>query len=90
MDNVCIEQSLFSMEMLQVSSESFADSNSQHYLSANTTQLLQIQLHLLHSDVIKLFTATTKAESKAYNLNHGSEIRGVFQNKLYSLLKFSS
>lgn len=91
MDNVCTEQSLFSVEMLQISSESFADSNSQHYPSANTIQLLQVQLRLLYpGDVIKLFIATTKAEIKAYNLNCGSEIRGVFQNKLYSLLKFSS
>lgn len=75
-------------------SESFADTTSQRYRSANTTQLLQIQFHLLHSaDIIKVFTATTKGEIKPYNLNHGSEIRGVLQNKLCSLLlqlKFSS
>jgi len=60
-----------------------ADSCSQHYCSANTTH----GLHLLHSgDVFKLFIATTKAEIKAHNLNHGSEIRDIFQNKLCLLL----
>lgn len=58
------------------------------------TQFSCYKYNLYSTDAIKLFIATTKAEIKIYNLQlRLSEIRGVFQNKLCSLLlqlKFSS